>query len=48
MIFLQNLNTEVNQAGGALDEQRQKSVVKAYRKILREAENRCPAPPESE
>lgn len=46
--FLQGLNTEVKQVGGALDERRQQKVLKVYRKILSDGEKTCPAPPESE
>lgn len=46
--FLQNLNTEVMQAGGVLHDSRQRAVRKAYRKILNDGETACPAPLESE
>ena len=46
--FLQNLNTEVTQAGGALNDSRQRAVRKVYQKILTDGETACPAPLESE
>lgn len=47
-VFLQELNIQVNQAGGVLSDRCQQSALKAYRKILSDGETKCPAPPESE